>query len=478
MGNMTEDSEILLWNKTDKIQLTDNNYPDSNPRINNNNQVFWASEAGFYMWENGTTTKLYDGSCYELDINDIGQAVFIPESGTPLMLWNGTEMVTVSDNAGNTQPSINNLGHVVWTSHDSHEVYFWDGQRTVIISEGDMSGDYPGINDQDQVVWRELTGGYGKLYLWNNYGQTAKYANNNLIFNNTVAENEHGIRIETAYGNRIYHNLLINNSNQSFCLQSNYWDLDYPKGGNYWSDYLGEDVFSGPGQNITGADGVGDTPYQIKGGSLQDRYPLMSKSQIPGTVIPVPTQPNPIERHTSWLPLAIGSAVALSAGLGLSLEIFGYGIMAALMALYSKIKKEEILDQYLRGKIHGYIIANPGEHYNAIKNALGLNNGALAHHLSILEKEELVKSKNDGLYKRFYPYTMNPDGATGTTHIQKLILNLMESNPGMTQKQIAARVGIHQSTVSYHVKCLQKKNLVRTERKGLSVRHYAGAGET
>ena len=143
------------------------------------------------------------------------------------------------------------------------------------------------------------------------------------------------------------------------------------------------------------------------------------------------------------------------------------------MPLYTKIKKEEVLDHYLRGKIHGYIIANPGEHYNAIKNALNINNGSLAYHLSILEKEELIKSRNESVYKRFYPYSMNlGDESQSTTNIQKLILNQLEHNPGITQKKIAAKLGIHPSTVNYHIKNLHKKDLIRTERKGFSVKYY------
>jgi len=57
------------------------------------------------------------------------------------------------------------------------------------------------------------------------------------------------------------------------CLPSSsdsVWDDGYPSGGNYWSDYVGVDLFSGPYQNITGCDGIGDTPILFR-----DRYPLM-----------------------------------------------------------------------------------------------------------------------------------------------------------------------------------------------------------
>lgn len=53
------------------------------------------------------------------------------------------------------------------------------------------------------------------------------------------------------------------------------WDNGYPSGGNYWSDYKGVDLYSGPYQNITGCDGIGDTPYIIDEYNV-DRYPLMN----------------------------------------------------------------------------------------------------------------------------------------------------------------------------------------------------------
>jgi hypothetical protein len=56
---------------------------------------------------------------------------------------------------------------------------------------------------------------------------------------------------------------------------ANFWDDGYPSGGNYWSDYSGVDKFSGPYQNKTGSDGIGDAPYSIDQNNV-DRYPLMS----------------------------------------------------------------------------------------------------------------------------------------------------------------------------------------------------------
>jgi len=55
----------------------------------------------------------------------------------------------------------------------------------------------------------------------------------------------------------------------------NIWDSGYPSGGNYWSDYNGTDLYSGPYQNKTGSDYIGDIPHVIGLPAEEDNYPLM-----------------------------------------------------------------------------------------------------------------------------------------------------------------------------------------------------------
>jgi hypothetical protein len=77
------------------------------------------------------------------------------------------------------------------------------------------------------------------------------------------------------FNNTIFHNNFIKNAQNAIDTGSNTWDNGYPAGGNYWDDYSGYDNYSGPAQNLSGSDGIGDTPYNISGGSNQDRYPFM-----------------------------------------------------------------------------------------------------------------------------------------------------------------------------------------------------------
>jgi parallel beta-helix repeat protein len=94
-------------------------------------------------------------------------------------------------------------------------------------------------------------------------------SNSNEVYENTVKENSwSGINCaDFSFNNKIYHNNLFNNIfDNGFDELDNIWDDDYPSGGNFWDDYTGVD---------NDDDGIGDTPYPISGGNIEDRYPLM-----------------------------------------------------------------------------------------------------------------------------------------------------------------------------------------------------------
>jgi len=105
-------------------------------------------------------------------------------------------------------------------------------------------------------------------------------SNHNLVFGNTFTNNTIGLEFSGyASDNHVYHNNFIDNTQQILLFYSgtNFWENGYPSGGNYWSDYSGADLFSGPYQNGTGSDGISDLPYVIDGVN-QDKYPFMSEN--------------------------------------------------------------------------------------------------------------------------------------------------------------------------------------------------------
>jgi len=169
---------------------------------------------------------------------------------------------------------------------------------------------------------------------------------------------------------------------------------------------------------------------------------------------------------TSAIVLVLGSAIFIA-----GTEAGTYGFFS--MVGWTK-RKKHVLDNETRGMIMGYIVAKPGANYNQIKKRLKLQNGTLAYHLHVLENEQQVRSKTQGIYKRFYPYNMKAPVSEldQLTDNQRKIYNAIRSNPGTTQKKLAGLTGIAQPNVSSNLKILQDKGMVAPEKVGKSNRYY------
>jgi parallel beta-helix repeat protein len=105
-------------------------------------------------------------------------------------------------------------------------------------------------------------------------------SNNTVSGNDITANNRDGMWLNSSSNNRIYHNSFSNTYQVYSTGSVNVWDDGHPSGGNYWSDYLGVDVKSGPGRDLPGSDGIGDVPYVIDANNT-DQYPLIYPSGAP-----------------------------------------------------------------------------------------------------------------------------------------------------------------------------------------------------
>ena len=153
----------------------------------------------------------------------------------------------------------------------------------------------------------------------NNRGIYLFESSNNTISLNNITNNDNGIGFSLSSHSIIYHNRFINNTKQvtdvnmedrSKTLSVNIWDNGYPSGGNYWSDYTGQDSKSGSNQDQHGSDDIGDTPYIIYENN-KDNYPLMLYLNAPGITIVSPENKTysvnyvslifVVNKSTSWI---------------------------------------------------------------------------------------------------------------------------------------------------------------------------------
>jgi len=192
---------------------------------------------------------------------------------------------------------------------------FWYGIRFSSSSNNSIVGNnitnngygiYVDYSSNNSIVGNNITANtwYGiELYYSSNSSISGNNATNNreciclcsssnssISGNNIMAYNRkltqwYSISLMSSSGNSIFHNNFINNVRQVHSINStNVWDDGYPSGGNYWSDYTGLDIYSGPYQNKAGSDGIGDTPYIIDAYN-RDHYPLMLSHDVAITYV-------------------------------------------------------------------------------------------------------------------------------------------------------------------------------------------------
>ena len=157
-----------------------------------------------------------------------------------------------------------------------HGGYEAGGSNYNTITDNELSNNDAGIDIYISSNYNEIT---NNIIMSNKYEGIYIHdsCDRNTITDNEVLNNDVGIYIEDSGNNLIHHNNLINNSQSAYDdMGTNFWDNGYPSGGNYWSDYEGEDKKSGQNQDKEGSDEIGDTPYYISGDACaQDSYPLM-----------------------------------------------------------------------------------------------------------------------------------------------------------------------------------------------------------
>jgi DNA-binding MarR family transcriptional regulator len=179
-----------------------------------------------------------------------------------------------------------------------------------------------------------------------------------------------------------------------------------------------------------------------------------------------------VKEHKEPVAVSTTSISALAFGLFALTETGKYKLftlLPLLIPLYTRIQKEDVLDQFVRGQIYGYIKTNPGVHYNQIRRDINVKNGTLSYHLRVLEKTELIKSRREGMrYRAFYPKHMNfpKEQRFRLTDLQIEIINIIKKNPGVNQKNIAKKLKKKPQTINYNIKILHQAELIIVKRKG------------
>src|SRR2546422_667386 len=117
-----------------------------------------------------------------------------------------------------------------------------------------------------------------------------------------------------------------------------------------------------------------------------------------------------------------------------------HAIFGAFFPLYTRLKKEEVLDHFVRGQVFGVIKTEPGTHFTEIRDNLGLSNGTLSYHLRTLEVAGFIRSEREGMYKRFFAADAQSDRGGEGIRLSTLQKSLVEILP---RKEEAEKLSRH-----------------------------------
>lgn len=257
--------------------VTNNNlgiylYESSNSTLRNNNMAGNRYNFGVYGWN-------LQGYIHNIDISNIAD-------GKPIIYWVNQASKKPPTNAGYV--GIVNSTNITVANLTLRKN--WQGMLFAYTANSDIKG-VTATNNMDGIWLLECSGCslYGNNISANNWGGIALVNSSrcSVHCNNANNNSEYGIFLSHSSDNIFYHNNFIKNRKQAWLygVNNNSWDGGFPVGGNYWSDYAGGDEKSGPYQNETGDDGIGDAPYVINSDN-KDRYPLMKPWDLPPPAFP------------------------------------------------------------------------------------------------------------------------------------------------------------------------------------------------
>ena len=213
--------------------------------------------------------------------------------------------------------------------------------------------------------------------------------------------------------------------------------------------------------------------------------------EIVAPIVPASPPPSAVDQIVEYAPASIAVVATTSLSI-MSLLYLGNTEWIRIPALQVGIgiigmvrRNGEHDGEYQRGRIMGYLTANPGVHFRALLGALEMSNGQLTHHLKHLEGEERIWRRKDGRLVRFYPASIQttldeqelpvPLLTPDPNSLQGKILQLLDATENdivnLSQKELAVRLEASQQLISHHLRTLEKFGLVEREKVGMRYRY-------
>lgn len=143
---------------------------------------------------------------------------------------------------------------------------------------------------------------------------------------------------------------------------------------------------------------------------------------------------------------------------------------------FKRVHQEALLVNRTRCRVYDHIKAHPGIGFAVLGRDLGVNRGTLRYHLAVLEQGGAITVWKNGRLVGYFEnsgtYSESERRAlAGLSETEKAICTILAASPDSTRGEVAARLGVAASTVSWHVGRLARRGVVAVKKEGREVRY-------
>ncbi len=159
------------------------------------------------------------------------------------------------------------------------------------------------------------------------------------------------------------------------------------------------------------------------------------------------------------------AGLSFLAVLASALYYFWPALKGAGLGLFSRTRDDELLEHPRRAQIQQLVQAEPGIHFQDLARRLNLGRGNLEHHLRKLVAAGLLSKVPSNGYTCYFPKgTVDRRLMAAAPLLRseggRAVLDAVREQPGRSGRELAAALGLSQSTVSYHLRRLEEAGLV------------------
>jgi predicted transcriptional regulator len=130
-----------------------------------------------------------------------------------------------------------------------------------------------------------------------------------------------------------------------------------------------------------------------------------------------------------------------------------------------------------RKRIYQLIESTPGIHFREVSRRLDIPMGVVEYHIHFLIKKDMIIARKEGRYKRYYT-----EGKVGSRdkkvlaflrkEVPRNIIMHIMLNPGARHRDLKKELDLSGSTLSFHIKKMIKKEVIREDESDGTKRFY------